>query len=140
MIINTADDMEQLGQRIGQLLHGGETIELIGDLGAGKTTLTRGIASGLGVTDNVASPSFTISCNYPGRDGLTLRHYDFYRLADAGIMAMELAEAIADQHVVTIIEWADSVHDILPADHITIRINYRPDSGREVTISNLDIE
>lgn len=135
MIIQTADEMEQLGQRIGQHLRGGEAIELIGDVGAGKTTFTRGLARGLGITDNITSPSFTISCNYNGRDGLTLRHYDFYRLTDAGIMSMELAEATTDPHGVTIVEWGDSIRGILPTDHITIRINYLPNQGRQVDIA-----
>ena len=135
MIIQTADQMEQLGEQIGRRLRGGEVIELIGDVGAGKTTLTRGIARGLGVTDSITSPSFTISCNYPARDQLTLRHYDFYRLHDSGIMAMELAEAIADPQSVTIVEWGDSVRDVLPAGHTTITIDYLPETGRQVTIS-----
>ena len=135
MIIQSAEQMEQLGEQIGRRLHGGEVIELIGDVGAGKTTLTRGIARGLGVTDNITSPSFTISCNYPGRDQLTLRHYDFYRLSDSGIMAMELAEVIADPHSVTIVEWGDSIRDVLPANHITITIDYLPETGRQVTIA-----
>ena len=134
MIIQSAEQMEQLGEQIGRRLHGGEVIELIGDVGAGKTTLTRGIARGLDVKDNITSPSFTISCNYPGRDQLTLRHYDFYRLSDSGIMAMELAEAITDPHSVTIIEWGDSIRDVLPANHTTITIDYLPETGRQVTI------
>ena len=77
MIIKTAEQMEALGQKIGQNIRGGEIIELIGDLGAGKTTFTRGLAKGLGITDPIVSPSFTINCNYPGREGLTLHHYDF---------------------------------------------------------------
>lgn len=135
MIISTTEQMEQFGQQLGSRLRGGEVLELIGDIGAGKTTLTRGIARGLGVSDTVTSPSFTISCNYPGRDNLALRHYDFYRLTDAGIMSMELAESTSDPHSVTIIEWADSVRNILPADHVTIRIQYLADSGRQLDIS-----
>ena len=134
MIIRTAEEMEQLGTQMGQRLRGGETIELLGDIGAGKTTLTRGIARGLDITDPIASPSFTISCNYNARDDLQLCHYDFYRLDDAGIMTMELSETTADPHNIVIIEWADSVRDVLPTEHITIQINYQPNSGREVEI------
>ena len=134
MIIRTAEEMEQLGTQMGQRLRGGETIELLGDIGAGKTTLTRGIARGLDITDPITSPSFTISCNYNARDDLQLCHYDFYRLDDAGIMTMELSETTADPHNIVIIEWADSVRDVLPTEHITIQINYQPNSGREVEI------
>ena len=135
MIIQTAEQMEKFGQQLGARLRGGEIIELIGDIGAGKTTLTRGIARGLDISDTITSPSFTISCNYVGRDDLTLRHYDFYRLDDAGIMAMELTEAANDPHGVAIIEWADTVRDILPDDHATISIKYLADNGRELQIS-----
>ena len=130
MIIQTAEQMEKFGQQLGARLRGGEIIELIGDIGAGKTTLT-----GLDISDTITSPSFTISCNYAGRDDLTLRHYDFYRLDDAGIMSMELTEAANDPHGVTIIEWADTVRNILPDDHVTISIKYLADNGRELQIS-----
>lgn len=135
MIIQTAEQMEEFGQSLGAKLRGGEVIELIGDIGAGKTTLTRGIARGLGITDNITSPSFTISCNYTGRNNLVLRHYDFYRLSDAGIMSMELAESTGDPHAVTIIEWADSVREILPDNHVTINVQYLADSGRQLDIT-----
>lgn len=134
MIINTADEMEALGQQIGRRLRGGEIIELVGDVGAGKTTFTRGLAKGLAIHDNIISPSFTINCNYTGRDGLTLRHYDFYRLSDPGIMNLELSEAIVDPKAVVIIEWGDSIVDVLPEQRLVININYLPEQGREVAI------
>lgn len=135
MIIQTSSDMEDLGQKMGALLKGGEVIELIGDIGAGKTTFVHGLAKGLGVTDNVTSPSFTINCNYPGRDNLMLRHYDFYRLNDPGIMSMEIAEAVNDQQAIIVIEWGDSIRNVLPDQHITINIAYLAESGRQVTIN-----
>lgn len=135
MDIMTADEMVDLGRRIGRQLTGGQIIELIGDVGAGKTTLTKGIAEGLDITDTISSPSFTINNNYVGRDGLTLHHYDFYRLTDAGIIEMELAETLADPSAITIIEWATEVNANLPTDRIIIKIDYHPDTGRHVTIT-----
>lgn len=137
MIITSPAKMEQLGRQLGTELKGGEVIELVGDIGAGKTTMTRGLAQGLGIKDNITSPSFTINCNYQGRNGLTLHHYDFYRLSDAGIIADELAETIHDHHAITVIEWGDSVKSVLPAEHITIKINHRADQGREVEITKV---
>ena len=96
VILQSAEDLVNFGWRIGSLLQGGETLELIGDIGAGKTTLTKGLARGLHIEDEVQSPTFTISRNYEAADGLRLAHYDFYRLPDAGIMKMELDEAIHD--------------------------------------------
>ncbi len=134
MIVRDEAVMHQLGVTLGQNLKGGEVIELIGDVGAGKTTLVKGIADGLGITDDVQSPSFTINRNYQSSGGLTLCHYDFYRLNDAGIMSMEIAEAVSDPQNITIIEWAESVHGALPPSRITININYLPESGRDISI------
>ena len=138
MLVKTAEEMETLGREIGTTLKGGEVIELIGDVGAGKTTFTRGLALGLGITSPITSPSFTISCRYPARDELSLNHYDFYRLSNPGVVAMELAESISDPRAITVIEWGESIQDVLPKNHIIIRINYMPDVGRTVEISGYD--
>ena len=134
--VKNENDMVKLGRRIGDRLRGGEVIELIGDVGAGKTTLVKGIGQGLGIDDDVQSPSFTISRVYGARDGLELHHYDFYRLSDAGVMSFELAESVQQPRAVTVVEWADTVQDVLPVDRIVIRLAYTPDGrGRELTMS-----
>lgn len=125
--------MKVFGTRLGESFVGGEVIELIGDVGAGKTTLTKGIAEGMGITETVQSPSFTISRVYDDTStGLRLAHYDFYRLHDAGIMAEELRETAHDTQVVTIIEWADIVAGVLPEDRLTVRITAVSELGRQV--------
>lgn len=142
MIFNISDEVEMknIGKKIGMLLHGGEVIELIGDVGAGKTTLTKGIAVGLGVIDSIQSPSFTISRVYAARDSLKLAHYDFYRLNDAGLMADELSESIGDDNTVTIIEWGGVVENVLPKDRKTINISAPTESSRVLNISdNLEL-
>ena len=132
--------MQRLGRAIGRQLNGGEVIELVGDVGAGKTTLTKGIAVGLGVDEAVQSPSFTISRTYQtARDGLLLAHYDFYRLHDPGIMARELDEVVNDQGVVTIIEWAEIVNDVLPEGHIRIVITPKSETTRQVAIEGISV-
>lgn len=132
--------MRDLGRAIGERLKGGEVIELIGDIGAGKTTLTKGIAQGLGVDEDVQSPSFTISRVYDaGRDGLKLAHYDFYRLHDPGLMADELAEVANDPTIVTIVEWAEIVADVLAGDHIRIHIMPTTETARRVTIEGITL-
>lgn len=138
MIINVSDEteMKEIGEKIGKSLHGGEVIELVGDVGAGKTTLTKGIAIGLGVTDNIQSPSFTISRVYLARDDLQLAHYDFYRLSDAGLMANELDESINDAKTITIIEWGGIANDVLPKDRIIIDISAPTESSRTLDISD----
>src|SRR5690349_6778223 len=115
-------EMKVFGEKLGLMLGGGEIIELVGDVGAGKTTLTKGIAKGLDIDEDIQSPSFTISRVYDARDGLTLAHYDFYRLQDAGVMADELHETLHAPTAITIIEWADIVSGVLPSERLTIHI------------------
>lgn len=130
--VHSEKEMKEFGARLGALLRGGETIELVGDVGAGKTTLTKGIAGGMQVEEDVQSPSFTISRVYQAKEGLELAHYDFYRLHDAGIMANELHETLYDPKSVTIIEWADIIKGILPEDHLSIRLASPSETTRRV--------
>lgn len=117
--INSTEEMIEFGKEIGSNLEGGSVLELIGDVGAGKTTFTKGLALGLGVLETVQSPTFTISRVYEG-DNLTLSHYDFYRLNDYGIMKMELAENLSDPQNITVVEWAGGLADILPEKHLKL--------------------
>lgn len=117
--INSTEEMIEFGKEIGSNLEGGSVLELIGDVGAGKTTFTKGLALGLGVLETVQSPTFTISRVYEG-DNLTLSHYDFYRLNDYGIMKMELAENLSDPQNITVVEWAGELADILPEKHLRL--------------------
>ena len=133
--VHSEAEMKALGQRLGGFLYGGEVIELVGDVGAGKTTLTKGLAAGLGVDEDVQSPSFTISRVYDTPSELRLSHYDFYRLQDAGIMADELHETVNDPKSITIIEWAEIVSGVLPNDRLTVRITSPSESTRSVEIT-----
>ena len=109
-------------------------IELIGDVGAGKTTFVRGLAKGLGIKEPVTSPSFTISKSYACPDGRQLIHYDFYRLGDPGLMAEDLQESLNDPKNIVVIEWSDSVKELLPENHTIINIKYNDDGSRELEI------
>lgn len=124
----------RLAAQMGERLRGGEVIELVSDVGGGKTTFVKSLAKGFGSTDNVASPSFTISREYRAGDK-TMYHFDFYRLNDPGIVANELAEVVGDEQGVVVVEWADIVEDVLPAEHLTIRIKSTGDTEREFEIS-----
>lgn len=138
MIIEVEDvlEMTAFGRRLAGFLRGGEVIELIGDVGAGKTTLTKGIADGLGVDEAVQSPSFTINRVYPAKNGLSLVHYDFYRLDDAGIMKQELTETIKDRHNITVIEWANVVTGVLPTDRLTLTIVPPTETSRRIIVES----
>jgi tRNA threonylcarbamoyladenosine biosynthesis protein TsaE len=133
--LTSVDEMKTWASTIGSMLAGGEYVELIGDVGAGKTTFAKGLAAGLAIEEVVQSPTFTISRVYDGRDGLRLAHYDFYRLADPGIMADELSETLHDEKTVTVIEWGDIVSDVRPADYLRIVIESPSETVRQVTMT-----
>lgn len=135
VIIASDEQMKRFGQTLGAAVRGGEVIELIGDVGAGKTTLTKGLAAGLGITEPVQSPTFTISRVYQSPRGLTLAHYDFYRLQEAGIMADEISEVMMQDDTVTVIEWAGAVNDALPADRLVVTIRATGETEREVVMT-----
>jgi tRNA threonylcarbamoyladenosine biosynthesis protein TsaE len=136
MILEVKNDaeMKDLGAKLGALLRGGEIIELVGDVGAGKTTFTKGLARGLDVDEDVQSPSFTISRVYDASSGLRLAHYDFYRLHNAGIMADDLRETLGDPITVTVIEWAEIVSGVLPEDRLTLLISSTSEDDRRVEL------
>src|SRR3954464_2609199 len=95
----------RLGALLGSRLVGGEVIELRSDLGGGKTTFVKGLAIGAGSSANAASPTFTLNRVYPAKK-FSIYHYDFYRLANAGILADQLAETVNDSQAVVVVEWA----------------------------------
>lgn len=133
-----SDDSEatkRLGELIGEKLSGGEVIELVADLGGGKTTFTQGLAKGLGSTDNVSSPTFTLSKIYKSHGGLEVHHFDFYRLSEPGIIADQLAESIDDEKVVTVVEWSEIVKNVLPNARITIEFQPTRNNPDERQIS-----
>ena len=133
--VKSAEAMQALGQKIGHACRGGEVIELVGDIGAGKTTLVKGLAAALGVADDVQSPTFTISRVYEAPSGIMLAHYDFYRLHEAGVMQVELAEAMADPQTTTVIEWAAVVQDVLPSDCLSVTIAVQADDSRTLSLA-----
>jgi len=135
-IIRSEREMREFGAHIGANLMGGEVIQLVGDVGAGKTTLVKGIAQGLEITDDIQSPSYTISRVYDARDKLRLAHYDFYRLNEAGVMTYEFEEDVNDPATVTIIEWAEVVKGVLPPNHVTISIRATTETERDVTVDD----
>ncbi|MBQ7202156.1 tRNA (adenosine(37)-N6)-threonylcarbamoyltransferase complex ATPase subunit type 1 TsaE [Candidatus Saccharibacteria bacterium] len=132
MKITSEQEMLDYGKSFAGKLSIPCVIELLGDVGTGKTTFTRGLAEGLGVKEPVTSPSFTISKTYAFKGG-ELIHYDFYRLGDPGLMADDLNENINNNHAVIVVEWAESVENFLPENRKRIEIKLNDDGTREVT-------
>lgn len=115
-------------------MHGGEVIELVSDLGGGKTAFVKGLAKGMGSKDVVHSPSFTISNQYRAKD-LILYHFDFYRLSEPGIIKDELAEIMSDPKAVVAIEWANIAVSVIPDQHITINIKVIAEEKRKFSFN-----
>lgn len=138
-IVTTVDETYKIGESIGSLVNSGDIICLIGDLGTGKTHLTKGIAKGLNIKDNITSPTFTIVNEYTGR--LKLYHFDVYRVNDPD----EIAAIGFDEYIfsdgVSIIEWANYIEELIPPNKLTITIEKLPklgDNYRKINIEYSD--
>ena len=125
---HSPEQTQELGRRIGQLALPGDVFLLVGDLGTGKTCLTQGIAWGLGIKEYALSPSFVIMRELYGR--LALYHIDLYRL-DRIEETMELG---LDDYLygkgICVVEWAEKALNILPTEHLLIKISHLSDTGR----------
>lgn len=121
--IDNEDQAIKYGEELGRTLSSGSLLALIGDLGVGKTTLTKGIAKGLGIGALIKSPTFNILKEYSG-GRLPLYHFDVYRLAGSD----ELEEIGYEDYFygsgITVVEWADKVEDLLPEDSIIVKMYY----------------
>lgn len=132
VLTNNYEETIELGYKIGSCLKGGDTIILDGDLGAGKTTFTKGIGKALGVTRVINSPTFTIVKAYSCKDNITLNHMDLYRLDGVGD-DFDLEEYFNDSSV-CIVEWPYQAFDIIPKRYMKITIRRVDDNKREITI------
>ncbi|HLR35517.1 MAG TPA: tRNA (adenosine(37)-N6)-threonylcarbamoyltransferase complex ATPase subunit type 1 TsaE [Tissierellales bacterium] len=118
--LNSLEETKKFGMKLGEILKSGDLISLMGDLGAGKTTLTQSIAQGLEINDYVTSPTFTLINEYEGK--LPLYHFDVYRLGSIDELYDLGYEEYFYSNGVTIVEWGDKVLDLLPKDRINIKI------------------
>jgi len=126
----------RIGRILGEGLKRGDCVALTGELGAGKTCLTQGIAKGLGVPDcyTVTSPTFTLINEYPGTE-VALYHMDVYRLTgSADLLQMGFEEYLLGNGVM-VIEWAEKIKDSLPEETLCIGLSYRDENVRNIEIS-----
>ncbi len=130
-ILRSEADTRSLGLRIAEAAEPGDVVALIGDLGTGKTALTRYIAEGLGVKEEINSPTFTIVKEYKsGR--LPLYHFDVYRLGSGEELLDIGAEDMLYADGLCVIEWADIVADVLPADSLVVRLDYGSNENERI--------
>ena len=131
LVINNADEMIRFGEKLGKELKPNMLITLEGDLGAGKTTMTKGIALGLNIKDIVNSPTFTIMKIYNG--DLTLYHMDVYRLDNNS--GDEYLEEYFYMDGVSVVEWAGNLSDIIPDERLEINIYNIDQNTRELVLT-----
>jgi len=125
---------QAVGQRLGRLVQSGDVLALSGDLGAGKTTFVQGIGAGLGVPDQITSPTFTLVDEYDGR--LHLYHVDVYRLAAATAEALAFGlDDLLGGDGVTVIEWANLVAPALPADRLDVQLTWLDEQTRQLVFT-----
>ena len=133
-ISKSVEDTIGIGQRLAKGLKTGDVVALIGNLGSGKTVLTKGIAKGLGVKNvrYVNSPTFVIIKEYKGR--IPLYHFDIYRLNRASMLDSESYEEYFYGDGVTVIEWADKIRSVLPKRYIEVRLSVSGEGKRKIEI------
>lgn len=134
LTLNNREATMALGKKLAPYLQAGDVIVLNGDLGAGKTTFTKGLAAGLGITDMIKSPTFTIIREYQG-GRLPLYHMDVYRLEDGGAEDLGLEEYF-DGDGVSVVEWAQFAEDELPDDFLAI--NFKRTIDEQTRILTLE--
>ena len=137
-ITNTYEETRKVGVDFADHLHGGEVITLEGELGAGKTTFMQGLAKGLGIANNIISPTFIIMRRYVlplGRRVKMLYHIDLYRITqEKDIIDLGLPELMGDPENIVAIEWPEIMAGVLPENTIRIKIVYSGDTQRTLTI------
>ena len=128
------EETQTIGQNIGETLKNGDVVALIGDLGAGKTCLTQGIARGIGIASHevVNSPSYTLINEYAGE--IPIYHIDLYRLQHHGEIVDLGLEEYLEGNGICIIEWADRMTNLLPTNRIQITITWVDESTRRIEL------
>lgn len=129
--IRNEEECRKFGRNLAETLEADDVIGLVGDLGTGKTSLTKSIAEGLGIREQITSPTFTIVREYhSGR--IPLYHFDVYRLDSGAEMIALGGEEYFDSGGITVIEWADRVAEILPDETKMIFLEYGENEGERI--------
>jgi tRNA threonylcarbamoyladenosine biosynthesis protein TsaE len=134
VLSDSPDSTEALADKLSQLLQPGDFISLFGELGAGKTKFASGVAKGLGVDPSkpITSPTYTLLNIYEGR--IPLYHFDLYRLSgDDDVVALGFPEYFYGNGI-SVVEWAERLHDELPQSRLEIRLRYLDDESRDIEL------
>lgn len=131
IVMENEEAVRKFGRELGAAAEAGSVIALTGDLGAGKTTLTKAIAEGLGVKEIITSPTFNIIKQY-GSGRLPLYHFDVYRITDPDEMYELGYEEYFYGEGVCVVEWADMIDELIPEDAVRIDIGYGEREGERI--------
>lgn len=131
---HSADETIALGEKIGEKLSKGDVIAFKGDLGSGKTTITRGISMGLGLGDNVTSPTFSLVNEYRGKEK-SLIHFDMYRISNPDDVEFTGFWDYLEEGCILAVEWSENISDVIPKSSIIISFKRIDDNTREIEIS-----
>lgn len=137
VISSSEQETRELGKRMSQKVTPGTVISLRGSLGAGKTVFAKGFAEGLGITEAIVSPTFTLVQEYDGR--LKLYHLDLYRLSGEDEFESMGGEDFLYSDGVALIEWSEKIEDMLPDDTIFINITINEDLTRSIEIRGIEL-
>lgn len=133
LVTRSPDETRELGRSLGASLLAGGFVALVGDLGSGKTVLVQGIAEGLGCAGEVSSPSFVIVNEYRGR--VPIYHVDLYRVTDSRSLHELGYREFFYGDGVALVEWADRVLDLLPADRLDVSLEFAGADERRITLA-----
>lgn len=137
IITRSPQETLEIGRKLAEKLVPDSVITLNGNLGAGKTVFTKGIALGLGISDTVKSPTFTIICQYDGR--LPLYHMDAYRIFGDEEFEMTGGKELLTGGGVCVIEWSDNIADSMPDNRIDVTVNVIGPEEREIEIKGIEL-
>lgn len=134
VLSGSVEDTHALGEQMGRVLRAGDVVAMYGELGSGKTTLVQGMARGLGRNpEAIRSPTFVLMREYPGEPGLV--HVDGYRLEGAPAVAWLDLDLMFSPYKITCIEWAERFADLLPPDHLAVRLTHVSANRRKFELS-----
>lgn len=134
IVTHSPEETEKAGEALGRRLRGGELIAYKGELGAGKTAFTRGLALGLGLGDCVYSPTFAIVNEYRG-EGLTLYHFDMYRITCDESLETTGFFDYGGEGAVRAVEWSENISDRIPKDALTVEFEITGEESRKITLT-----
>lgn len=125
------EQSSELGARLSKIIEPPLLVELVGDLGSGKTALVKAIAKGLGIEQTVTSPTFNIHRQYIAPSGVHLEHFDFYRLADDEVIVNELKDSLLNKDTIVCTEWANQLNSKIDDDRLVVECFFINENERK---------